>query len=178
MEARIFLQEHVRKRLSTTTGGGKVVGFGKCDFIRRLFVVRVLGDGFLSRYRLSKTGFRNAVHIQRVRAEILTVLPLHTAQEGFDRVEEAHVFQLLEYPYVQIGFHIKAFYFAIGENQSDCIVGIRFDCLNSGIHKRPLLFQRFNPEDVLPLTGKFPVGHQFVLMNFYPCLHQFQSACL
>ena len=39
---RLTLQhaDHAQRR-STTTGGGKVVDFGKRDFVRRLFVVRV-----------------------------------------------------------------------------------------------------------------------------------------
>ncbi|MBI3913880.1 MAG: hypothetical protein HY327_06810 [Chloroflexi bacterium] len=41
-------QGHIHKRLTTTTGGGKVVDFSKRDFICRQFVVRVFADAHLS----------------------------------------------------------------------------------------------------------------------------------
>ncbi len=80
--------------------------------------------------------------MQRVGTEILTAVPLDTALEGFDGVEDTFIFQFLKNSNVQVRRDIESLNFAIRKDYGNGVIWIGFNCLDSWIHAR---FRRRTP---------------------------------
>ena len=114
-----------------------------------------------------------AVKVQRIGAEILTILPLNAAQDWSHGVEVSLILQLSEDTDIQVRLDVKYLDFAVREGEHEGVISVRLDRDNSGFMLfAPLLLQRVNREDRLTLAGKEPVGHEIFAVNFDPRLHQ------
>ncbi len=70
----------------------------------------------------SRNGY--TLKIERIRAEILTVLPLNAAQERSNRIEEALIPQLSKNADVEIGLHIKRPDFTVRKGENERVINI------------------------------------------------------
>jgi hypothetical protein len=78
--------------------------------------------------------FRLAGEMQRVCTEVLLVGPLNAAEAGLDLLEVVRILEFDEDAFVEVGGGIKAFDFAVVEEQAQGGVGHGFDLDDFGRH--------------------------------------------
>jgi hypothetical protein len=76
----------------------------------------------------------DALKVQCIGAEVLTVLPLNAPQDWSHGVEGALILQLSEDTDIQVGLDVKYLNFTVRESEQEGIIRMRPDCDNSWIH--------------------------------------------
>ena len=83
-----------------------------------------------------------------------------------------HILQFPKIAFLKVGPNIEAPDLPIGKLKGEPIIRVWLNLDNARVH-RILLSQRLDLEDRLALSGQFPIGHQFLPVDFDPCKHQF-----
>jgi hypothetical protein len=110
-----------------STGAACVLGMRVICKISRM--LQVISGGDPLRHRNG-----DAIKVQRIGAEILTVLPLNAAQDWSHGVEVSLILQLSEDADIQVRLDVKYLHFAVREGEHEGVIRMRSNRNNSRIH--------------------------------------------